>query len=62
MVSDDGRQAVNGHGRRDMPILGQDYQLKAGGDYVDQGYGPDAYVSSHLGVDRLPESNAGEVA
>jgi mono/diheme cytochrome c family protein len=44
----DGRQEVAGHGPRDMPIWGRDYQLKAGGDYVDVGYDPEAYVRGRI--------------
>ena len=44
----DGRQEVKGHGPRDMPIWGRDYQLKAGGDYVDVGYDPEAYVRGRI--------------
>jgi hypothetical protein len=44
----DGREEVKGHGPRDMPIWGRDYQLKAGRDYVDVGYDPEAYVRGRI--------------
>jgi hypothetical protein len=44
----DGRQEVKGHGQRDMPIWGRDYQIKAGEYYLDVGYDPEAYVRGHI--------------
>ena len=44
----DGRQEVKGHGPRDMPIWGRDYQIKAGEHYVDIGYDPEAYVRGRI--------------
>ena len=44
----DGRQEVKGHGPRDMPIWGKDYQVKAGEYYVDVAYDPEAYVRGRI--------------
>jgi mono/diheme cytochrome c family protein len=44
----DGRQEMKGHGPRDMPIWGKDYQIKAGEYYVDLGYDPEAYVRGRI--------------
>jgi mono/diheme cytochrome c family protein len=44
----DGRQEVKGHGPRDMPIWGKDYQLKAAEHYVDVGYDPEAYIRGRI--------------
>lgn len=40
----DGRQELRGHGTRDMPIWGKDYQVRAAQYYVDVPYDPEAYV------------------
>lgn len=44
----DGRQQVKGHGPRDMPVWGRDYQVKAAEHYVDVPYDPEAYVRGKL--------------
>jgi mono/diheme cytochrome c family protein len=44
----DGRQDVKGHGPRDMPIWGKDYQIKAGEHYGDVAYDPEAYVRGRI--------------
>lgn len=44
----DGRQEVKGHGSRDMPIWGRDYQIKAGEYYVDVAYDPEVYVRGRI--------------
>jgi mono/diheme cytochrome c family protein len=44
----DGRQEVKGHGPRDMPIWGRDYQIKAGEHYGDVAYDPEAYVRGRI--------------
>jgi mono/diheme cytochrome c family protein len=44
----DGRQDVKGHGSRDMPIWGKDYQVKAGEHYVDVNYDPEAFIRARI--------------
>ena len=44
----DGRQEVKGHGSRDMPIWGKDYQVKAGEYYVDVNYDPEAFIRARI--------------
>lgn len=44
----DGRQEVKGHGPRDMPIWGKDYQLKAAEHYGDVAYDPESYVRGRI--------------
>lgn len=44
----DGRQQVKGHGPRDMPVWGRDYQVKAGEHYVDVAYDPEAFVRGKI--------------
>jgi mono/diheme cytochrome c family protein len=44
----DGRQDVKGHGSRDMPIWGKDYQVKAGEYYVDMNYDPEAFIRARI--------------
>lgn len=44
----DGRQSVKGHGTRDMPIWGRDYQVKAAEHYVDVPYDPEVYVRGKI--------------
>ena len=44
----DGRQDVKGHGSRDMPIWGKDYQVKAGEYYVDMNYDPEAFIRTRI--------------
>ena len=44
----DGRQEVKGHGPRDMPVWGRDYQIKAGEHYGDVAYDPEAYVRGRI--------------
>ena len=44
----DGRQEVKGHGPRDMPIWGRDYQIKAGEHYGDVAYDPEAFVRGRI--------------
>jgi mono/diheme cytochrome c family protein len=44
----DGRQDVKGHGSRDMPIWGKDYQVKAGEYYVDVNYDPEAFIRARI--------------
>lgn len=44
----DGRVEVKGHGTRDMPIWGRDYQIKAGEHYVDTNYDPEAFVRARI--------------
>jgi mono/diheme cytochrome c family protein len=44
----DGRQDVKGHGSRDMPIWGKDYQVKAAEYYVDVNYDPEAYIRARI--------------
>jgi len=44
----DGRQEVKGHGPRDMPIWGRDYQIKAGEHYGDVAYDPEVYVRGRI--------------
>ena len=44
----DGRQEVKGHGPRDMPVWGRDYQIKAGEHYGDVAYDPEVYVRSRI--------------
>jgi hypothetical protein len=48
LVRDDGRQEVKGHGPRNIPIWGRDYQIKVGGDYVALGYYPEAYARGRI--------------
>ena len=44
----DGRQDVKGHGSRDMPIWGKDYQVKAAEYYVDVNYDPEAFIRARI--------------
>jgi mono/diheme cytochrome c family protein len=44
----DGRQELKGHGSRDMPIWGKDYQVKAGEYYVDMNYDPEAFIRARI--------------
>jgi mono/diheme cytochrome c family protein len=44
----DGRQELKGHGSRDMPIWGKDYQVKAGEYYVDVNYDPEAFIRARI--------------
>jgi mono/diheme cytochrome c family protein len=44
----DGRQDVKGHGSRDMPIWGKDYQVKAAEYYVDMNYDPEAFIRTRI--------------
>lgn len=44
----DGRQQMKGHGPRDMPIWGKDYQVKAGEHYGDVAYDPEAFVRGRI--------------
>lgn len=44
----DGRQEVKGHGPRDMPIWGRDYQIKAGEFYADNYYDPEAFIRGRI--------------
>jgi mono/diheme cytochrome c family protein len=44
----DGRQATKGHGTREMPIWGKDYQLRAAEYYMDVNYDPEAYVRARI--------------
>jgi mono/diheme cytochrome c family protein len=44
----DGRQEVKGHGPRDMPVWGRDYQIKAGEHYGDVAYDPEVYVRGRI--------------
>lgn len=44
----DGRQEVKGHGSRDMPIWGKDYQVKAAEYYVDLNYDPEAFIRGRI--------------
>ncbi len=37
-----------GHGTRDMPIWGQDYNVKAAEYYMDVPYNPEAYVRTRI--------------
>ena len=47
-ASIDGRQDVKGHGSRDMPIWGKDYQVKAAEYYVDVNYDPEAFIRARI--------------
>jgi hypothetical protein len=45
----DGRQALQAHGPRDMPIWGLDYQAQAASSfYLDVPYDPEVYVRSRV--------------
>ena len=44
----DGRQELKGHGSRDMPIWGKDYQVKAAEYYVDMNYDPEAFIRTRI--------------
>ena len=44
----DGRQQVQAHGPRDMPIWGKDYQIKAGEFYADNYYDPEAFIRGRI--------------
>lgn len=47
----DGREAVAGHGDRDMPVWGKDYSqqsVKAGEYYIDVPYDMEMYVRSRI--------------
>lgn len=44
----DGRQALAGHGPRDMPVWGSDYLEKSRTDYIDVPYDPEAYVRTRI--------------
>ena len=47
----DGRQAVKGHGSRDMPIWGKAYSaetVRAGEHYVDMPYNMEMYVRARI--------------
>jgi mono/diheme cytochrome c family protein len=44
----DGRQDVAGHGPRDMPVWGLDYNLKAAESYMDVPYSSEAFVRSRI--------------
>jgi mono/diheme cytochrome c family protein len=45
----DGRQALQAHGPRDMPIWGLDYQARAANSfYLDVPYDPEVYVRSRV--------------
>ncbi|HSD41181.1 MAG TPA: cytochrome c [Burkholderiales bacterium] len=45
----DGRQALQAHGPRDMPIWGLDYQARAANAfYLDVPYDPEVYVRSRV--------------
>jgi len=44
----DGRQEVKGHGPREMPIWGRDYQIRAGEHYGDVAYDPEVYVRGRI--------------
>lgn len=44
----DGRQAVKGHGTREMPIWGKEYQIKAAEYYGDIDYDPEPFVRGRI--------------
>ncbi len=44
----DGRQLVQAHGPREMPIWGRDYQIKAGEFYADSYYDPEAFTRGRI--------------
>lgn len=44
----DGRKQLPAHGRRDMPIWGDDYLAKARSDYTDVAYDQEAYVRTRI--------------
>lgn len=44
----DGRQQVQAHGPRDMPIWGKDYQIRAGEFYADSYYDPEAFIRGRI--------------
>jgi len=44
----DGRQQVQAHGPRDMPIWGKDYQIKAGEFYADNYHDPEAFIRGRI--------------
>lgn len=44
----DGRQDVQAHGPREMPIWGADYLVKAAEYYVDVPYDPEPYVRARI--------------
>ena len=44
----DGRQEVKGHGPRDMPIWGRDYQIRAAEYYGEVAYDPEAYIRGRI--------------
>lgn len=44
----DGRQQVQAHGPREMPIWGRDYQIRAGEFYADSYYDPEAFIRGRI--------------
>ena len=44
----DGRQDVAGHGPRDMPVWGAQYNVKAAETYMDVPYTPEAFVRTRI--------------
>jgi mono/diheme cytochrome c family protein len=44
----DGRQAVKGHGLRDMPIWGNAYRIEAGDKLFESHYDPEIYVRTRI--------------
>lgn len=44
----DGRQAIKGHGERDMPIWGTRYAVKAAEHYVDVPYSEESFVRARI--------------
>ena len=44
----DGRQAVKGHGQRDMPIWGNAYRIESGEQLFETHYDPETYVRTRI--------------
>lgn len=44
----DGRQTVEAHGKRDMPVWGADYLVQAAGSHMDVPYDLELYVQTRI--------------
>lgn len=44
----DGRREVAAHGKRDMPVWGQDYLVEGAATYMEVPYDPEAYVRTRI--------------